>query len=387
VIHRTLTHAPPEGGGRARLSRRALATVAAAYVATRLADLAAIAWGAHQLHAPLASRFWLWDARWYRIVATAGYPRAAPAPGQLGEAARSPVAFFPGYPLIVRALRAVPGVGDAGQLAVAVGCGLAATVLAAVVLRGWWPEREATLGAVAVAAFPGAAVLSLGYAEGLLLLLVAGSLLLAARGRWLAAGLAAAAASATHPTGLTLVAPLAFAALLAIRRQGAWSALLAPALAPLGFAAYLLFLRVHTGQLDTWFRVERQGWGQRVDLSGWFASRLLHQPGALLAEPGTQLSLLGYALVAVLLAVAAVGALRGRTLPALLGVQALAVLLALFADSHVGPRPRLLLAAFPLVALPARVLGRRAAWAYVAASAVVQAACAWWWTTPGHPWP
>jgi hypothetical protein len=198
--------------------------------------------------------------------------------------------------------------------------------------------------ALLVAVFPGSFVLSMAYAEALMLALVTACLLALEERRWLLAGVAAALATATRPNALALVPACLWAAGVAIRHRREWRALLAPALAPLGMLAFHGFLWARTGRLDAWNLIQRNGWDERVDLGARNVERLAALARWNDPDPGTVL--LGFGL-----AVALVGAWalwRWRP-PGALVVYAAAVLgLALIART-LGPRPRFVFTALPLV--------------------------------------
>lgn len=83
-----------------------------------------------QLDADIAGPFWVdkfarWDSDWYLGIATEGYHYI---PGQ-----QSPVAFFPAYPMVVRAMAAVVGNAAVAAHLVSLACGL----LAIACFRRW----------------------------------------------------------------------------------------------------------------------------------------------------------------------------------------------------------------------------------------------------------
>ncbi len=179
---------------------------------------------------PLSHLLSRWDGAHYLNIVAHGYP--ATPPSGSGEAAQTVHAFFPGYPLLVRALRAATGLAPV-PAGVVVNIAMA-TVAAAVIwllARDLLADKVATRAVLLFSFFPGAYVLGMVYSEGTFLALAAGCLLALHRRQWLVAGLAAAAAGATRPTGLVLALCCAWAAVVALRRRREWLALVAPALA------------------------------------------------------------------------------------------------------------------------------------------------------------
>lgn len=182
---------------------------------------------------PPAGGFWFqtllgpwahWDGYWYLSIAHLGYVGRPLA-----------TAFFPLYPLLLRALG---GTVLTGVLTSTVAFGVALVViyrLAADVLS----PRAAWFTVLAVAFFPTSFYFNAVYPEALFVLLAAGTFLAAARGRLGLAATLAGLASATSVYGLFLVVPIA--ASLWRRRAPArlWLWL---ALVPGGLLAYMAAL-------------------------------------------------------------------------------------------------------------------------------------------------
>ncbi|CAN5763081.1 hypothetical protein BH20ACT7_BH20ACT7_10530 [soil metagenome] len=309
----------------------------------------------------------LWDGNWY-LSAAAGYATPGAASGQ--SLPQLNFAFFPAYPLMIRAVSAVPGVSPL----------LAAVVLnvllGGLAVMGIWEltrrlsgRQAADRAAALVAFFPGSVVLSLVYSEPLMLTFAAGCLLALLDRRWTLAGLLALAAGATRPNGIVLAACCAWAALAALRRDGDRTALIAPLLAPLGFVGYLGWLWARTGDPTIWFRVQRDGWGERID----FGRRTIAEisvlaPGGEALTPTILLQVLGLVFVVV----ASVLLWRWRP-PAVVVVYTLGILAASLLSQTLGARPRFLLTAFPLVVAVAVVVR---GWPYRLLLGVSAAGCA-----------
>lgn len=166
-----------------------------------------------------------WDSRWFLDIAASGYDEQR-------------AAFFPLYPLLVKAAGAVVGSPVVGGLAISLGCLLAAlTVLHRLVALDH--DREtAALTVALVAAFPGSLWLSSVYSEALFLLLSVGAVYAARTGRWLPAALAGMLAASTRSIGVLLLVPLAV-----IWWQAGRPVAALPVLGvPLGLAAFCLVL-------------------------------------------------------------------------------------------------------------------------------------------------
>ena len=156
-----------------------------------------------------------WDAGWYVRIVRDGY---AYLPGT-----QSSVAFFPAYPLAVRALARVLGDDVFAGMAVTWTSGLGVALL----FGRWCRERlepaAARTAVVLLLAFPYAWFLYGSiYADALFLVAVLGAFTLLELDRPLLAGLAGAVATAARPIGIALVAGLVVRTL---ERRGAlrWS--------------------------------------------------------------------------------------------------------------------------------------------------------------------
>ena len=283
-----------------------------------------------------------WDSDWYLAIARDGYPSVIPA-GE-GNAAQSPLGFFPLYPLVARAADAVlPGDLRIAAVVVNLVAGAVATVLVWRLADVLFGRDTADRTAFLFAFFPGSYALSLAYSEALFIALAAGCLLLLHRRRWWWAALVGGIGSAARPTGYALAVCCAFAVVLHWRRTRQWRPLLSPALAAGGFLAFLAYLQARTGNALAYQRVQERGWGQRIDGGGATVRRLfdaLQKPDDLnLVVPSA----------AVLCAVVLVVLLVRARPPGTLLVFTVATLLPGVLTRGVATTPRHLFVAFPLV--------------------------------------
>ena len=362
---------------------RPLATPLLAWALSRLISGVAIAVANHlrgQGHRVIDALH-LWDGNWY-IAAAEGY---ALPDTTVPDMTQTDIAFFPLFPVLVKATQAVTGLTmlGAGVLVTAVTGALAIVAIWLLVDR--ISGREvADRSALLLAFFPGSIALTLVYSEGVMLMAAAGCLLALLQRRWVLAGVLGALASAARPNGIALALACAVAALLAIRERREWQALAAPAIAPLGMLGYLWWLWAWTGSADVWFRVQREGWGERVD---WGASTLrdiqwyLDLPGQLrfLDIPfifHMRLTGLIFLVVAVVLMV------RWRP-PAILWAYTIGVLAPSLLSYTLGARPRFIFTAFPLVVAVAWAARGHVFSAVLACSAVLMAVATIIYTTPG----
>jgi hypothetical protein len=205
-------------------------------------------------------------------------------------------------------------------------------------------EDKAERAVILFCFFPGAIVLSLVYAEGVMLVGAALCLLALLQRRWVVAGLGGALASAARANGLVLTLCCAWVAVGAIRRSRDWRALTAPLIAPLGTLAYFLWLQRRTGSFTAWFLVERKGWYEKID----FASNNWEHAHKFLTHPfkDDNRFILGLGLLFV---IGAGYALVRSALPAVLKLYTFATLVLVFLSATLGLRPRFLFTAFPLL--------------------------------------
>ena len=330
-----------------RPDRATLARLAAWYAVSRM-----VVWGAVLGGWTLRPDLSLYallrrlDASWYLDIARFGYAsQAATATAVETEgAAVLRGAFSPLWPLLLRAVR-VPGVPlefSATLLAVLLGFGV---VVGSWTLVARLVDRDAAdRAALLVAFFPGSVVFSIPYAEALMLCLVVACLLALHERRWLVAGVMAALATAARPNALALVPACAWAAVAAIRRDGDWRSVIAPALAPLGAVIFHGFLWWRTGRMDAWQLSQRNGWDEHVDLGVHNAQRLWALVRWSEPDPGTVL-LGGGALVVA----AGVWALWRWRPPGALSVYTAGILVLAALARTLGPRPRFVLTALPLL--------------------------------------
>ena len=203
-----------------------------------------------------------WDGNWYMEIVRGGYPTTIP-PNITYFQVEARAAFFPLYPLLVRAFdRVLPGSEVFAGVFVNALVGGLAVLMIGYLARVLYGVKPAERTMILVALFPGSFVLSFAYSEGLLLLLAAACLLFLYRRQWLLAGVVAALATATRPNGVAVAVACGVAALIAIWQDREWKALIAPILAPIGFVAFQWYLRVHTNEDWAWFRVQREAWAE-----------------------------------------------------------------------------------------------------------------------------
>lgn len=229
------------------------------FVAAHMSDVAPSggpAQPAPTLH-DLLWRWYFWDGANYTAIASAGYPVTHP----------ERLAFFPLLPL----LQHVAALGTShvfyAGLVVANACCFGACVL----LELLAPVRPGRIPVSALLlASPFAFFLAAPFTESLLLLLACGCLLALRRGQFSWAIACCALATATHATGVALLAPIAYTYL---RKRGVtWRSLVSTVpvlLASLGgLLSFALYCLLTTGDALAFATVERMDYG-RAPLWPW----------------------------------------------------------------------------------------------------------------------
>lgn len=163
-----------------------------------------------------------WDAKWYERIATDGYPGELPV-GQDGRVQQNPWAFYPVFPLTIRLVSSLTGLGFATVAPLlALLAGLGAAVLMARLLAETLPSvgPGPVLGVVAVwAAFPTSPVLQMAYTESFSMLLLVAFLLLVVRRKWWPAAAVVLLLGITRPIALPLSLVVLMAVLLRWRQR------------------------------------------------------------------------------------------------------------------------------------------------------------------------
>jgi len=226
----------------------------------------------------LAETFAAWDSGWYFDIARRGY--------YFREGGQSSIAFFPLYPMLVRALAWPFGGTDralwTAGIAISVACfGLALAVLHRFTEQTFGDREAARRTVLYVAVFPFSYFLTQVYTESLFLLLAVSAVACAASSRWAAAGVLGALVALTRPNGVLIAVPLGLMALAGgIRRPAFAGRAAAVALGPAGLGLFCAYVARLTGDPLAWLHAQSQ-WGYTVGNRPWVElMRLLDGIGA-----------------------------------------------------------------------------------------------------------
>lgn len=200
------------------------------------------------------------DAARYLAIATRGY--------RTDDAS---AAFFPLYPLAIRAVAWLPGVGPLGAALLVSNLvfAVALVLLYGLSMLEFGSETVAKRSVLFIAIFPTAFFFMAPYSESMLLLLSVAAFWCARRERWAWAALAAVLAALTRSVGILLAPALAVEALHAWRARGrpALPGLAAAAATLLGPLAYFGYWQWSHG--DFWAPLHAQQTWQRVAAFPW----------------------------------------------------------------------------------------------------------------------
>ncbi len=296
-----------------------------------------------------------WDAYWYLDIARNGYA--------LRGESQANVVFFPLYPLLVRLVALAVG-GDfvlAGWLVSSVCLALAAALFARLV-EEFHPGIDPALPVVFLLAHPAAFFLNAVYSESLFLSLTLAMLLAARRGRFWAAGIFAALASATRVAGLFAGVLLAAEFIHAHGLRGLLTRrVFALGLAPLGLLAFFLHHGVVFGDFFLFFEAQRK-FGRDLAVT---AADL-----AVRNSPGLVVRLLDYFFIASALAAAAWALFRLRVS---YGVYMLVTLAVAVASGSLLGAARYTMVLFPIHLAGASLRSPPLRFAWLLGSAFLQA--------------
>jgi hypothetical protein len=214
----------------------------------------------------LAETFAAWDSGWYFDIAQRGY--------YFNASGQSSIAFFPLYPLLMRAL-AWPFGGSSRALwlsGITLSCAClfaGLTVLHRLTWRTTGSPETARRTVLYVAVFPFSYFFTQVYTESLFLLLSVSAVAAAVAARWGWAGLLGGLATLTRPNGVLIAVPLGLLALAGRPRPAQLGRRAAALLlVPLALAAFCAHSYRLSGDPLGWLHAQSQ-WGYSVGHRPW----------------------------------------------------------------------------------------------------------------------
>ncbi len=195
------------------------------------------------------------DSQWFSEIVTQGYH-------YYGAGVRSSVAFFPVYPVLIRALTGLTHIDvDLGALAVSNAAFLGALIYMQKLCSREFGEEAAKRSVLYVAVFPTAFFSFAPYSESTFMLFSIASLYYMRSERWWLAGLCGGVAAGTRILGILLCIPFAVeyarSSRLDLRRLRPTA--LGVLIIPSGLWAYMLYLYGLTGDPMSFVRAA-EGW-------------------------------------------------------------------------------------------------------------------------------
>jgi hypothetical protein len=169
------------------------------------------------------------------------------------------------------------------------------------------------------------------------------AMLLLLEERWVLAGLAAAVGTACRPNGIALIAMCAVASFVAIRRRRDWTSLVSVLLAPIGVAAFHIYLGFHTGEWGVWFRVQTEAWKEGTSFGTTAVTNTLSFLAHPFSSPTDAVTAVTFLTMLFMLF-----CLWKRPLPWPLIAYIAVVIALMLIPETVTARPRFLFTAFPL---------------------------------------
>lgn len=213
----------------------------------------------------LAETFAAWDSGWYFDIASRGY--------YFTPDGQSSVAFFPLYPMLMRALAWPFGLTDAAVWSAGIGISFAAFFAGLIVVHRLtqqsFGDREiARRTVLLIAVFPFSFFLTNVYPGGLFFLLAALSVSAAYRSRWLIAGICGGLATLTRPHGILIALPLALLAVDTASLRATTARLLQLAPIPAALLGYCAYVWSIAGDPLAWLNSQSQ-WGYSLGHPPW----------------------------------------------------------------------------------------------------------------------
>ncbi|MGH2842412.1 MAG: glycosyltransferase 87 family protein, partial [Solirubrobacteraceae bacterium] len=236
----------------------------AVYAASRLLYVLVAVTDSIAQHTSIGAELSNWDGQWYIRTAEHWYSHQV----IVQHEHYTTLGFLPLFPTLQWLIAHITPLSvTSSGVALSLISGAVATLLVMKLAEEWWGKAAARRALWFWCFFPGTVVFTMVYTEGLLISLVAGSLLLLTRKRWVWAGLLAGLSTAVEPLAVAVIPACAAAAWMEIRKHGwedrqARRSLLAPILSPLGLVGFGIFLWFWCGTPLASYEAQRGAWSQ-----------------------------------------------------------------------------------------------------------------------------
>lgn len=211
-----------------------------------------------------------WDGQWYWDIATQGYPTQLPRDAR-GQVTLNAWAFFPVYPMVVRAVMTVTGLGfPVAAVVTSMTAGAGAMVLLCRLVARRHGLAGGTIAVLLISAFITGPVFLMAYAEGLALLLLVSTLYAVVVRRYALALPLILLLSLTRGVAAPLAGALVLYALVLWRkdwgrkRDRVWLAVLGVWAGVASFAWFIV-AGVVTGVPDA-YRETQRAWNPELDV-------------------------------------------------------------------------------------------------------------------------
>jgi hypothetical protein len=298
------------------------------------------------VRAPLAQIWGHYDALHYLEIARVGYTNSVSDPNN--------TAFFPLFPLLIRALSNLGLSAVAAGLVVSTSASLIASAYLFRLADEECGDGAGILAVLYLVFFPTAVYLCAPYTEALFLSGAIPAFYYARRGKWCFAAIGAAVATGTRVTGVFLLLGLFLEFLeqrdISVRKAAKAFFLLLAGASPL--IAYCLYLKAVRDDALNFLTVQRVGWGHEftspatVFLSTWHVFWQGHLGNAPVTE-GVRLLWFGELAAAAIGVAFTIWAIRKREWGYATYMGSLMLVLLLNGPTYVS-LPRYLLALFPI---------------------------------------
>ena len=219
-----------------------------------------------------------WDADFYKRIVKYGY--LSELPMENGKIATNVNAFFPVFPLTVKAIDAIlPGGSSVAFLFVNLTASLATLIVFYQCAKLLLEDKKARQATVLFAVFPSSFIFFWFYSESISALLLVIGLYLMLKNKLIISSLVFGVAAATRPNAIFLcIAPAVFIAANFLRNNrivftfdyiknlfiAAIKSLVLALISVSGFYIFLQYLDNKTGIDKVWFKIQREAWGQKT---------------------------------------------------------------------------------------------------------------------------